>query len=134
MGMDLTSDSGDQTRFTGYTWALVLNLAEHYGWHAPGTAPPDGWQEATIWPRSYDTNEGGRVRPEDARALAEALDTAIASSEFDRSLIAIDGALQQAIAAATNVSASGEMPDKIEWLQILTDFAAFCRNGGFRID
>ena len=71
MGYDLTSESGDTLRFNGAGWALLLNVAEAYGWQPLGSLPPTDC--SGDWDGTYDANEGQIVSREDAKNLADAL-------------------------------------------------------------
>src|SRR5690349_21438449 len=59
MGMDLVSESGTEMRFSGPGWALVLNIAEAYGWIPAGTLPPVDWNEPGVWADADGVDELG---------------------------------------------------------------------------
>ena len=80
MGYDLMSESGADHRLSNAGWALLLNLAEAYEWKPQGSLPPEDL-DAAEWAGDYDSNDGERVSREDAKAMADALERALADPE-----------------------------------------------------
>ncbi len=83
---------GPQTglSFSHREWAYLLMLAHHGGWRPAGTeAPPwEGGGPSAYdperhgpWCGSYTSNEGQVVTDEDARALADGLERALAEGD-----------------------------------------------------
>jgi hypothetical protein len=79
MGMDL-SGAGGYFRWTYSGWREVMELAEEFGWVPSRTGPPRGVR-ASEWDGTgaYWSNDGQRVYARDAKALAEALERALAA-------------------------------------------------------
>jgi hypothetical protein len=143
MGMDLTSESGDYTRFGGFGWAIILELAERYGWQPKGTLPPEEMEEdedepQEPWdPANYGSNDGQRVTAEDAAGIATALETALADPAAPE-LLAEMGAVQrqqieQIVPPELAASFAG-LPSFENYRPTIERFIAFCRKGGFRIE
>jgi hypothetical protein len=92
-------------------WDRCMGLAEEFGWHPAGTAPPDDWQGS--WDGGYYSNDLQMVEESDARALGEALLHGIANEEVrerDKPTKWPDGSLRR-----------------------LRGFAEFARGGRFQI-
>ena len=90
MGMLLANKSGNSIRWGHISWAKLLALAEMYSWEPVGATEPCDWTEpctwgdSTIaenplpaWDGSYSCNDHPFVEPEDARAMADALEKAL---------------------------------------------------------
>ena len=78
MGMDLISKSGSTHDLSSDWWCFYLILAEKCGWIPKGTGKPDHLGEMDEWHGSYEWNDGQIVSEEDAKALAQALERALA--------------------------------------------------------
>jgi hypothetical protein len=78
MGMDLISKSGSTFDLSSDWWLFYRTLAEKCGWTPKGTGKPDHLSEKDEWDGNYDYNDGQTVHEEDARALAQALERALA--------------------------------------------------------
>jgi|AP82_1055514.scaffolds.fasta_scaffold65141_1 hypothetical protein len=90
MGMDLANKLGNEISWSNIAWAKLLALAEMYGWEPVGTTEPCDWTEPCnwddsitpenplpAWDGSYVHNDHPFVEPEDARAMADALEKAL---------------------------------------------------------
>ena len=84
MGMLLVNKSGNEIYWNQISWARLLTLAEMYAWEPSGTTKPYYWDDSTTpenplpaWDGSYDNNGRQFVEPEDARAMADALEKAL---------------------------------------------------------
>ena len=84
MGMDLANKLGNEISWSNIAWAKLLALAEMYGWEPGGTTESCNWDDSTIaenplpaWDGSYSCNDHPFVEPEDARAMADALEKAL---------------------------------------------------------
>ena len=138
MGYDLTSESGADLRFSPSGWALLLNVAEAYGWTPQGSLPPEG-VDAAEWVGDYDTNDGARVSREDAKAMADALERALADPERANVEREISRAMNQALRQMEIEALDEDIgPEEEELLttndEILQTLIRFLRAGGFRID
>jgi hypothetical protein len=102
------------------------------GWQPAGTLPPEDGGE---WDGGYFSNDGQRVADEDARSLADTLERALPDvpahdvlGDKAISLPAFPG--ERFVNAQTPVT-------PFEWFggqkDVLQDFIAFCREGGFVI-
>lgn len=141
MGYDLTSDSGAETRFNGAGWALLLSVAEEYGWIPAGTLAPED-DDSDPWSGDYDQNAGQRVRAEDAAAMGAALAAAMADPDRRQRQARITRELDR-LMHQMEVEAFGEkeigpyveaddplvIPD-----ETLSAFIAFLKTGSFRIE
>ena len=139
MGYDLTSESGADLRFNAAGWGLLLSLAEAYGWTPQGCLPPEG-DDAVAWEGDYDTNDGGRVSREDANAMADALQRALADPERAERERDISRAMNQAV-RQMEIETFGEdvaLEEEEEPLttndDTLRTLIRFLRAGAFRID
>jgi hypothetical protein len=72
MGVDLVNDKDNDFRMNWTGWNVVYQLALAEGWIRAGTK-----LDAPGWSGEYGTNDGQYVTPEDALAMAEALEKAI---------------------------------------------------------
>src|SRR5262245_20557276 len=137
MGVDLNSDSGDSTGFGYGGWAYVLEIGEKYGWKPRGTKRPTDLDRSEPWDGGYGSSDGQRVLAADARALAKALEVAVADPELHVSVMRMDAKDRRRVRkkmgpelAAAYVGVS----DFEEYRQSLREFAAFCRKGSFVIE
>ena len=159
MGMNLHNQSGEYHHFSMVVWPKLLELAESYGWEPLGTAKNpnhDEFYSSKTWNGNYHANMGQVVLPEDALALADALEKTlddipddlevsnlfielekvnledINSPDLKKSLTAFS-IFGQCNALVINPHLTPfEMfggPNKV----IVRDFVAFCRKGGFEI-
>ena len=138
MGMDL-SGAGGYFRWSGTGWGDILALGEEYGWVPAGTGPPPGVLKAD-WPNgTYYSNDGQRFYARDARALADALERALAAPPAaapprTRPAQSVD----HVVAALTgkNRPKKGRVPvgrfnpDEAGYIR---EFIEFCRAGSIRI-
>jgi hypothetical protein len=108
MGMDLISKSGSTFDLSSDWWRFYLNLAAKCGWTPKGTGKPDHLGEKDEWDGSYEWNDGQIVGEEDAKALAQALERALADpaagSIIERMLDAWWEEMLQAEAELTDIS------------------------------
>lgn len=86
MAFDLHNTSGSTLRVSGGHWAVLLILAECYGWKPAGTLAPPGFPPDQQWNRRYDSNDGQIVAQEDAVALAKHLHGAAVSPQLNQAL------------------------------------------------
>src|SRR4051794_37756746 len=70
--MDLSGPGGD-FEFNNMPWSHLLRLASMYGWEPAGTVLRGAKDD---WDGNYFTNDGQRVKKEDAAHLADALEQA----------------------------------------------------------
>src|SRR6185369_16427972 len=130
MGMDLTSDSGAEFRFTGMGWNFCLRLAEAYGWRGQRTLPPAG-VAVEAWSGTYDSNEGQRVKPEDADSLATVLKLALVDPHRSR----IERQVADEMSRLLTQHFGRPVPVEPSMTEAhYQEFVAFCKEGGFRID
>src|SRR5690348_6367571 len=78
MGFDLVGRGGEYS-LESAGWAALLLLAREHGWRPAGTKAPRDFRRGQHWGGNYVTNDGQRVRREDTRALAAALERALPS-------------------------------------------------------
>jgi hypothetical protein len=144
--------------FNGTTWYKLLKLAFSYGWRPLGTLPghpyfvpnPDDWD-----PMDYLTNSSQVVTGEDAAALAIALESAldVIPDTLGRepkmiNIFSLPDVVQQwadVLGIDKELVAKGPpiyVPDNMfspldyfagEGKEVIVDFIAFCRKGGFWI-
>jgi hypothetical protein len=76
--MDLISKSGPTLDMSSDWWLFYRMLAEKCGWNPKGTGKPDHLSEKDQWDGNYDYSDGQIVYDDDAKALAQALDRALA--------------------------------------------------------
>jgi hypothetical protein len=76
VGMDLEG-AGGYFRWTNAAWLDVLELGQEFGWVPTGTGPPRGRLKSDCL-GLYCGNDGQRFYARDARALADALERALA--------------------------------------------------------
>src|SRR4051812_47968129 len=81
--MDL-SGAGGYFRWLNSGWADILELGQTCGWVPTGTGPPRGERKANWGDGSYFGNDGQLFYARDARALADALERALAASTESR--------------------------------------------------
>ena len=117
MGYDL-SGSGGYFRWQIGDWPVLLRLAVEYGWKAPGTVllTRSGRRSRTPWAGTYCSNDGQTVLRTDARALADALERALADSAARPRATRLAGRIE-ALAGREYIAA----------------FIKFCRAGQFGI-
>jgi hypothetical protein len=88
-------------------WAWLIKNAEDWGWEPAGTLPPltrEADGRDWRWSGTYWTNDGQRVTAEDAAAWAAALERGLPyPGEAGR------------------------------WRELVAEFIAYCRGGGFEI-
>lgn len=83
MGMDLHRRKSDRYEGEEYFranmrgWGFLTDLAEEGGWKPKGTIYllSDGTEDP-VWDGGYHSNDGQYVTPEDARAMADAIERA----------------------------------------------------------
>jgi hypothetical protein len=141
MSFDLTSESGSERSFRPGAWALILNVAEAYGWVPARTLPPEGEDEGE-WSGDYDSNDGQLVTRTDAANIAKALTAALADYQRQERQRAISRELDR-VMHEMEVEAFGEdeigpykedpnpeiIPD-----EAIHDCIAFFSEGAFRIE
>jgi len=138
MGYDLTSESGADLRFNGSGWALLLTLAEAYGWIPKGTLPPEGVQPGD-WAGDYDSNDGARVTSDDAAAMADAFARALADPTRAEKERQIGRELNEAWRRIEIEAFGDNVPVEEETLPttddaLLRSLIQFLRAGAFTID
>lgn len=146
MGMDL-AEGKRGIGFSSAFWYDVLQLGLEYGWEPMGVGPPAGVRKAG-WGggENYWGNDGQRFYARDARALAAALERALAARRREarrRAAPAARGKRPARPADYAVAALSGQRPPRggevepreltAEDLAHLRRFIRFCRAGGFRI-
>lgn len=111
--------TGECFRWKVGEWFKVLRVAVAFGWYPHGTEPPRGISKKA-WAGDYLTAQRQRVTSEDAEQLAQALLLVVANLE------------EVSTAHDSNSLKAIEFVD-VRWQGSLSDFAAFCRRGPFRI-
>ena len=144
MSMDLTSESGAKTNYTGSAWDFYLSLAEAYGWNRPGTLPPSGVPDQD-WQGSYSSCDGQQVSKADALSMASALEKVLADPARESSQREVLRKIGEQVRAlmthsnGTELVGDGQEMDADDDEEIATDedlrmLIAFLQAGGFRID
>jgi hypothetical protein len=157
MGMDL-SGRGGSFRFNNTNWRHVLLLAHRYGWVPAGTEPPnftvlapngtvdEGMTEQFChsngdWDGTYFTNDCQWVTDEDAANIAQALERALEDIP-DEDTVDVLAESQSFDLGGIEVSGIDTELEKhltpLDWFsgeykQMVRDFIAYCRVGGFSI-
>jgi hypothetical protein len=138
MGVDLvSSESGEETGFGYGGWAYVLEIAEKYGWQPQGTERPPDLDASEPWEGEYGSSDGQRVTAEDARALADALDAAVADPQLHVTVLKMDAKDRRRIRKQMGPELAASyvgVKDFEEYRECLREFSAFCRKGAFRIE
>jgi hypothetical protein len=137
MGVDLYSDSGDDTGFGYMGWSMVLQLAQQYGWQPQGTEPPEGMDNPQEWAGGYGSSDGQRVTAADAKALAEALAAAVADPNLHVAVMRMDSEQRRDVQARVGPELAASfvgVRDFEEYRRCLRDFSEFCRKGPFVIE
>ena len=80
MGVDI-GRNGEGRRFGHAGWASLLGVARAYGWQPMGSIDPINTSPDREWNGNYSSNDGQWVRPEDAAAFGDALETYLLQSE-----------------------------------------------------
>ncbi|TVQ62379.1 MAG: hypothetical protein EA378_05535 [Phycisphaerales bacterium] len=127
-------------------WAMLVHLAWDHGWRPVGTLPPTHWgmhEPGAVpgdWPRAdYVTGRGQRVREDDARNLAEALERCVDDLPNHDALA--EKGIPPLQAPAFPVWRHMESGASISPFEVFGGpnkdgfrrFIAFCRAGGFTI-
>jgi len=86
MSFDLRNRAGSTFRVSGGGWAVLLTLAQTYGWKPMGTRRPLDGALAEPWHGRYDSSDGQIVLEEDAKLLAQVLHAAAVSPQLNRAL------------------------------------------------
>ena len=104
--------------FRQHSWPEVTDLARDYGWtpSACYELMPDGKHIDLNRPYGYWSNEGQVILPDDAAALAEALEKALADS-----------------AIRPRARKLAQRIEDVGGRTKLSDFVAYCRKGAFQI-
>jgi len=155
MGMDLQRNAPNgYFRFSNFGWGMVLDLAQRHGWQPAGTAAPAYYQAAgdPDWSGGYLSNDGQTVTAEDARAIAGALEKALAAmpdsavaarllpykrpADFAEVVERFLEEYELAECHPRQPAVSAESPPE-EWFaadrELLLDFIDYCRQGEFAI-
>jgi hypothetical protein len=138
MGMDLDGACG-YFRWSNAGWADILELGQAYGWIPTGTGPPRGERKAEWGEGSYFGNDAQLFYARDARALADALERALASLSAGESPPRTRPAQATDYLEAVLTGASpeeGRVPVRkvdAEKAAYIREFIEFCRAGSFRI-
>lgn len=139
MGMDLSGAGGD-FRWSNAGWADILALGQAYGWVPTGTGPPRGERKADWGDGPYVGNGGQLFYARDARALAYALERALAALSSGTSpprtrpaqaTDRIEAALTGGPSPKGRQAAVRKFGPKDAAL--ILEFVEFCRAGSFRI-
>lgn len=158
MGFDLLSDNGSALYWSNVSWSKLLVLARLGGWQPAGTEPPPGWDDVVDrlgeWRGGYSTNDEQRVTPEDALALADALECVLDDIpdgtvpdqvvEYDEQTRVDAGAppamnlIKALTSSGFRVAGPNARTDPFsffggEYKQKVVEFIRFCRQGGFII-
>jgi|SRR5262245_23410790 len=116
---------------------MVLGLARRYGWQPQGTEPPAGMDDPDAWEGGYESSDGQRVPPADAKALADAMTRATDDPKLHETVLRMDERdrkrVRQQLGPELAASYVG-VKDFEEYRQSLREFVAFCRKGAFRIE
>jgi hypothetical protein len=80
MSATLVNDNGKMWTGSSAAWDGALMLAGEHDWRGEGTCDPLQPGSALSWKGSYSLNNGQRVVDTDAKAIADALDAALADS------------------------------------------------------
>ena len=115
--MDL-SGAGGYFRWTNSGWSDILELGEEFGWAPIGTGPPRGELKADWQDGPYHGNAGQRFYARDARALADALERAVAALP------------ERKAPKRGRVAVRHWTPEDVAYIR---EFIEFCRAGSFRI-
>jgi len=139
MGYDLSNAAGSYLRFSGSGWSLALALAQHYGWQPAGTLKPPSWgDDDGPWEGDYWHNAGQQVVPDDASALADALDRAIGAADSIESAQRVAGGLNEALVERYPKARGDTEPltrlDAEKFRERLRELAALARQGAFVIE
>jgi len=137
MSVDLTSRGGSELSLRGSGWDFILNLAEAYGWQAPGTRPPPDVDPGE-WDGSYDSSDGQTVTTEDALALAQALRRARADPQRADVERRVSRELDEAVRRIMLRDHGVELPpdhggERHLEAELLDELCAFCEQGAFTV-
>ena len=135
MGYDFEREDGALWGTTSVGWRLLRHLATGFGWRPSGTLPPEDSDPGQPWAGDYTGNSGQRVTAADAAGLAAGLRAAIASHEFDESVISFGREFRSQLAVASTPTVTlkvGDFPPDV-WRQAAEELTAFCEGGGFEI-
>lgn len=86
MSIHLRSRRGKNFTVSAGHWAVILNVAQCYGWKPAGTLPPADWSTTQVWGGQYDTNDGQTVLESEAVVLANILHSAAAGPLIEQAL------------------------------------------------
>ncbi len=117
-------------------WLQALDLAEAYDWVAAGTKATQ-WTGPN-WDHSYETSDGQYVTPEDAVALAAALEAAAADPDLHELICDVARSKWKWVTPPAAFSPA-EALKVVEWTDLeayrtfLRKLASFCNRGGFWI-
>ena len=79
MDQELSNTSGTKVRFNGSAWYFAIAVARHYGWKSTRIEP------------------GQAMAANDAAALTNALDRAVAAPDFVDAVIRIKGEVKETV-------------------------------------
>lgn len=151
MGMDLLG-RGVYFRYNHWYWSQVLLLAYRYGWKPAGTkidhfgkVDEEKWEQFRHlyedWDGDYVSNECQWVTDEDAANIAQALERALEDIP-DEDTVSVLAANQPCGLEGAGVRSIETELEKhltpLDWFsgeegkQMIREFIAFCRVGGFR--
>jgi len=82
----MTVDIGNENtsaHFSNRGWFILMSIARQFGWNPQGTVEPywENEADAPEWNGGYSSNDGQRVRREDAAELAGALERALLDAD-----------------------------------------------------
>jgi hypothetical protein len=137
MGVDLCSESGEDTGFGYVGWSMVLELARRYGWKPQGTEPPEGMDDPSTWEGEYESSDGQRVTAADAEALADALTLAVNGPKLHETVLRMDERDREQVRKQLGPELAASyvgVKDFQEYRESLREFVEFCRKGAFCIE
>lgn len=137
MGVDLCRESGESTGFGYGGWAMVLEIAQQYGWKPLGTEAPTGMDDPAGWSGEYCSSDGQRVTDADVAALAGAISAAVADPNLHVIVLQMDTERRQEVLTQVGPELAASyvgVQDFEEYRASLREFGEFCRGGAFTIE
>jgi hypothetical protein len=139
MGMDL-SGAGGYFRWTNSGWYDILELGKEFGWIPTGTGPPRGTRKEAWGLGAYYGNDGQRVYARDARALADALERAVAAlpqrkSQKRTRIARATDYLEAELTGGRRPRRGRVAVSQFGWEDVayIREFIEYCRAGSFRL-
>ncbi len=137
MGVDLISESGNVAGFGYGGWSMLLEIARRYGWEPQGTTAPAGLDAADWDSAQYESSDGQMVTCADAKLIAGALEKAVTDPELRVTVMRMDAESRQAVLERVGPELAASyvgVRSFDEYRDCLREFAAFCRQGAFRVE